>query len=39
MNYYKDPVFCSYLISKTYKKTFKELNEFLFYSLDIEKVK
>jgi hypothetical protein len=29
MNYYSDPKFCSYIITKTYKKTYNEVTDFL----------
>ena len=30
--YYNDPKFCSYIISKTFKKTFNDISEFFFYT-------
>ena len=32
--YYNDPKFCSYIISKTFKKTFNDVSEFFFYTFE-----
>lgn len=35
-SYYEDPLFCSYVASKTFKKTAIEVFEFMYYAFDVD---